>query len=203
MYSLFLCCEPAALLWVCVWAAVVLWSLSSVLCFCRSRWWCWDVCSSSRASASTDNTWRTCPLKPWWTSSMRWQQLDPYICDHDTYVHIHNVQRVLLKAWISLLVALKILLFLQILKTHPFFSKTNVYVLPIRSQRRCLRRSCWVPCKLTWHQPSGLQSSCSCCWLRCGASHKPSNPRNSRSCWAPRPSSTLTTSPSKNTVIGF
>lgn len=56
-------------------------------------------------------------------------------------------------------------------------------------------------CRQTWLQPSGLQSSCSCCWWRCSVSHTHSNPRSSRSCWARRQSSTLTTPPSMTTAI--
>lgn len=68
-------------------------------------------------------------------------------------------------------------------------------LLSVRSQRRCLRRSCWAPCRRTWSRPLTLQSSCSCCWWPCNTSRKRSNPRNSRSCWVLPPSSTRKTSP--------
>lgn len=76
-----------------------------------------------------------------------------------------------------------------------------VCVLSIRSQKKFLRRSYSALCRLTWHQPSGLQSSCSSCWWHCSTSHKLSNPKNLRSCWARQPSSTPTTSPSRNTFL--
>ena len=106
--------------------------------------------------------------------------------------------RHLFQTWDSHVHLLIVLVLLSVL----FFLPKEVFVLFVRSQRRCLRRSSSVLCKLTWPQPSVVQSSSSCCWWRFSVSHNPSNPRNSRSCWAARPSSTQTTSPSKNAAIG-
>ena len=108
--------------------------------------------------------------------------LNPKFCFFFFFLHLWNVKNT---------------------SSHFVLKQMHAYVLSIRSQRRCLRRSFSAPCKLTWRQPSVHRSSCSCCWWRCSASHKPSSPRNSRSCWAPQPSSTQTTSLSKNTGIGL